>query len=65
MADASSVADADDAVVAAARWPVQFAIEHPTTARLFFGQRRDQLFSSHGLPSDVADELAAVQRAFY
>ena len=64
VADASSVADADDAVVAAARWPVQFAIEHPTTARLFFGQRRDQLFSSHGLPPDVADELADVQRAF-
>lgn len=64
VADASSAADADHAVLLAALWPVEFAIEHPVTARLFFGQRRDQLFSPHALPAEITDELAAVQRAF-
>ena len=64
IANVSSSAQANDAVVSAAVWPVEFAIEHPATARLFFGQRRDQLFSTDGLPGDVTDELAAVQKAF-
>lgn len=60
----TSVARADDAVVAAALWPVEFATAHPAAARLFFGQRRDQLFSDDGLSAEVTDELEAVQAAF-
>ena len=54
---------AADAVVAAAVWPVEFAVEHPAAARLFFMQRRDQLFSG-SLPAGVAEELDAIQGAF-
>jgi AcrR family transcriptional regulator len=64
VGNASSEADADDAVVVAALWPIEYAIEHPTTARLFFGQRRDQLFSPMNLPSEITDELAAIQKMF-
>jgi AcrR family transcriptional regulator len=61
---ATSVEAVDDAIVGAARWPVEFAIEHPGAARLFFGQRRDQLFSSHGLPAAITEELDAIQHGF-
>jgi AcrR family transcriptional regulator len=64
VSSAASIDAADDAIVGAARWPVEFALEHPATARLFFGQRRDQLFSVDGLPSGITDELDAIQRAF-
>jgi AcrR family transcriptional regulator len=52
-----------EAVVAAALGPVDFAIEHPAAARLFFMQRRDQLLSED-LPPSAADELEAIQSAF-
>jgi AcrR family transcriptional regulator len=64
LSAASSVEDVDDTIVEAARWPAEFAIEHPSAARLFFGQRRDQLFSPDGLSSEITDELAAIQEAF-
>ena len=56
-------AAAVEAVVAAALTPVDFAIDSPAAARLFFMQRRDQLFSEN-LPAAVADELDAIQRTF-
>ena len=56
-------AGAVDAVVAAALSPVDFAIEHPAAARLFFMQRRDQLFSEN-LPPSVVAELEAIQSTF-
>lgn len=52
-----------EAVVAAASSPVDFAIGHPASARLFFMQRRDQLLSED-LPPSVADELEVGQSAF-
>lgn len=55
---------ADDAVVAAALWPVEFATTHPAAARLFFGQRRDQLFSDEDLSPTVKEELDTIQAAF-
>jgi len=59
----SAEAGAIEAVVAAALSPVDFAIEHPAAARLFFMQRRDQLFSEN-LPPSVATELEAIQSTF-
>jgi AcrR family transcriptional regulator len=56
-------ASAVEAVVAAALSPVEFAIEHPAAARLFFMQRRDQLLSET-LPPSVSDELEAIQSEF-
>lgn len=56
-------ARAVEAVVAAALSPVDFAVDHPCAARLFFMQRRDQLFSEE-LPPSAVDELDAVQRTF-
>jgi AcrR family transcriptional regulator len=56
-------ATAIEAVVAAALAPVDFAIEHPCAARLFFMQRRDQLFSEN-LPQSASDELGAIQSTF-
>jgi AcrR family transcriptional regulator len=56
-------ASAIEAVVAAALAPVDFAIEHPCAARLFFMQRRDQLFSDN-LPQSASDELDAIQSTF-
>jgi hypothetical protein len=43
--------------------PVDFAIDHPPAARLFFMQRRDQLVAQD-LPASVADELEAIQADF-
>jgi len=61
-------ADADraagiDAVVQVALTPVDLAREYPAAARLFFMQRRDQLFSPQLSPSTVA-ELESVQARF-
>ena len=56
-------ASATEAVVAVAVAPVDFAIDHPAAARLFFMQRRDQLVAQN-LPASVADELEAIQADF-
>jgi AcrR family transcriptional regulator len=52
-----------EAVVAVALAPVEFVRRFPASARLFFAQRRDQLFSGD-LPPEVETELAAVQQGF-
>jgi AcrR family transcriptional regulator len=54
---------ATEAVVAAALSPVDFALDHPAAARLFFMQRRDQLLSED-LPASAAAELEAIQSSF-
>ncbi|OUZ09477.1 TetR family transcriptional regulator [Aeromicrobium sp. PE09-221] len=51
------------AVIAAALAPVEFVRRFPISARLFFAQRRDQLFSDD-LPPDTEAELEAVQKRF-
>jgi AcrR family transcriptional regulator len=56
-------ASAIEAVAAVAVAPVDFAIDHPAAARLFFMQRRDQLVAQN-LPAPVADELEAIQADF-
>ena len=56
-------AHATDAVVAAATSPLEFAIDHPAAAQLFFMQRRDQLLSPD-LSLAAADELGAIQDTF-
>jgi AcrR family transcriptional regulator len=55
--------DGRDAVVAVALAPVEFARRYPSSARLFFAQRRDQLFSPE-LPAEMTAELQAVQERF-
>lgn len=50
-----------EAIVAVALAPVRLAQRHPESARLFFAQRRDQLFSTD-LPEAVTVELTAAQR---
>jgi AcrR family transcriptional regulator len=52
-----------DAVVAVALAPVRLARAHPASARLFFAQRSDQLFSSDLAP-EILSELDAIQRVF-
>jgi hypothetical protein len=52
-----------DAVAAVALAPVELLRLHPASARLFFGQRRDQLFSDD-VPPDVESDLAAIQKRF-
>ncbi|MFE6509261.1 TetR/AcrR family transcriptional regulator [Nocardioides sp. NPDC057767] len=52
-----------DAVVAVALTPVEFVRRFPASARLFFAQRRDQLFSAD-LPPEVETELSSVQEKF-
>jgi AcrR family transcriptional regulator len=52
-----------DAVVMVALAPVEFVRRFPASARLFFAQRRDQLFSGD-LPAEVEAELAVVQQRF-
>ncbi|WP_076478347.1 TetR/AcrR family transcriptional regulator [Williamsia sterculiae] len=52
-----------DAVVAVALAPAEFADRFPASARLFFAQRRDQLFSLD-LPDDLEAELQSVQKRF-
>lgn len=53
----------EEAVVAAALAPVAFVQRFPNSARLFFAQRRDQLFSED-LPPNLDAELQAVQKRF-
>ncbi|MFJ9390072.1 TetR/AcrR family transcriptional regulator [Nocardioides sp. NPDC101246] len=53
----------EDAVVAVALTPVEFVRRFPASARLFFAQRRDQLFSGD-LPPEIETELASVQEKF-
>jgi len=52
-----------DAVVAVALAPVELVRRFPASARLFFAQRRDQLFSAD-LPPDVDAELEAAHKRF-
>jgi AcrR family transcriptional regulator len=52
-----------DAVVTAALAPVRLATSYPASARLFFAQRRDQLFSAD-LPVALSAELDAAQSEF-
>lgn len=52
-----------DAVVAVALTPVEFVRRFPASARLFFAQRRDQLFSAD-LPPEIETELSSVQEKF-
>ena len=63
LAGAPSTASAVEAVARAALTPADFALRHPAAARLFFMQRRDQLFTPD-LPDDVAAELESVQTEF-
>lgn len=65
MAAETAEADAGgvDAVVAVALAPVEFVRRFPASARLFFAQRRDQLFSGD-LPTEVAAEMSAAQERF-
>lgn len=60
---ASGADEGADVVVAVALALVEFVHRFPMSARLFFAQRRDQLFSAD-LPPDLEAELAAVQRQF-
>lgn len=54
-----------DAVVAVALAPAELVRRHPASARLFFAQRRDQLFAADAdLPVDVAARLDATQARF-
>lgn len=62
-AGAGSGQSGEDVVVAAALAPVTFVRRYPTSARLFFAQRRDQLFSGD-LPPEVQAELQSVQQGF-
>lgn len=65
MGESAGSADAAevDAVVAVALAPVEFVRRFPASARLFFAQRRDQLFSDD-LPPEIEAEVAAVQQKF-
>jgi AcrR family transcriptional regulator len=56
-------ASGEDAVVAVALTPVEFVRRFPASARLFFVQRRDQLFSAD-LPPEIETELNSVQEKF-
>lgn len=52
-----------DAVVSVALAPVEFVRRFPESARLFFAQRRDQLFSGD-VPIDVEGDLLEAQKRF-
>lgn len=57
--------DGTDAVVAVALAPAELVRRHPASARLFFAQRRDQLFAADAeLPEDVAAGLDVAQARF-
>jgi AcrR family transcriptional regulator len=51
------------AVVAVALAPVRLARQHAASARLFFGQRSDQLFSAD-IPGELVTDLAEHQQRF-
>jgi hypothetical protein len=59
----STTISATDAVAAVALAPVTLVRQHPGSARLFFGQRADQLFSSD-LPEHVLAEIRATRTRF-
>lgn len=63
MGEEPTNATGEDRVVAVALAPVEFVRRFPASARLFFAQRRDQLFSAD-LPPQIEAELAAVQQKF-
>ena len=63
MGEWSSDSTGEDAVVAVALTPVEFVRRFPASARLFFAQRRDQLFSAD-LPPEIETELASGQEKF-
>lgn len=52
-----------EAVVALALAPIVLVQQHPASARLFFAQRSDQLFSADLAP-EIVDELAVQQKLF-
>ena len=56
-------ASGPDAVVAAALAPVALTRKHPASARLFFAQRSDQLFSAE-LPGELTAALTTGRRRF-
>lgn len=55
--------DGRERVVAVALTPVELVHRFPTSAQLFFTQRRDQLFSTEP-PAEVAAELDSAQQRF-
>lgn len=59
----SEKTSAVDAVVGVALAPVTLVRQHRGSARLFFGQRADQLFSSD-LADDVVTDIRAMQARF-
>ncbi|MFI5623566.1 TetR/AcrR family transcriptional regulator [Nocardioides sp. NPDC051685] len=63
MGERAADSTGEDAVVAVALTPVEFVRRFPASARLFFAQRRDQLFSAD-LPPEIETELSAVQEKF-
>ncbi|NGN91131.1 TetR/AcrR family transcriptional regulator [Nocardioides sp. KC13] len=63
MGERSADASGEDAVVAVALTPVEFVRRFPASARLFFAQRRDQLFSAD-IPPELETELNSVQEKF-
>lgn len=63
MGERSTDSTGEDAVVAVALTPVEFVRRFPASARLFFAQRRDQLFSAD-LPPEIETELSSVQEKF-
>ena len=63
MGERSADSTGEDAVVAVALTPVEFVRRFPASARLFFAQRRDQLFSAD-LPPEIETELSSVQEKF-
>jgi AcrR family transcriptional regulator len=62
-ASADTSDDGVERVVATAMAPLDLAAANPSSARMFFAQRRDQLFSDQ-LPGALADDLVAVQVDF-
>lgn len=62
-ASAGEVGPGRDAVIAVALAPVVLAERYPSSAQLFFAQRRDQLFSTDLAPEVVA-ELESTQERF-
>ncbi|MFD4324703.1 TetR/AcrR family transcriptional regulator [Nocardioides sp. NPDC058538] len=63
MGEGAPDSTGEGAVVAVALTPVEFVRRFPASARLFFAQRRDQLFSAD-LPPEIETELSVVQEKF-
>ena len=60
---ATAAQDAASKVVAVATAPLRLAQRHPGSARLFFGQRSDQLFTAE-IPGELVSALAEQQQCF-